>query len=194
MPACWGEDTYAGQKISNNRLSLSEIWSLRKHENLTTGKKYCGKEEKLLLRSNFPSSPQHVQYISNFKSPITYLLNVINRIIFFLNSANLICRGTDISKYFRESLGIRDNESRCICNRKLHRSRILGFSRGWAGLHLPPPPPNNLSIEWFSYWRFFSCSSCFVCASVVPCSVYACFLIVIPRLSFFWCLGRAHPR
>ena len=31
---------------------------------------------------------------------------------FFLNSATLICRGTDISKYFRESLGIRDNESR----------------------------------------------------------------------------------
>ena len=30
----------------------------------------------------------------------------------FLNSANLICRGTDISKYFRESLGLRDNESR----------------------------------------------------------------------------------
>ena len=32
--------------------------------------------------------------------------------LFFLNSANLICRGTDISKYFRESVGIRDNEGR----------------------------------------------------------------------------------
>ena len=31
---------------------------------------------------------------------------------FFLNSANLICRDTDISKYFREFLGLRDNESR----------------------------------------------------------------------------------
>ena len=31
---------------------------------------------------------------------------------FFLNSANLICRDTDISKYFRGSLGLRDNESR----------------------------------------------------------------------------------
>ena len=30
---------------------------------------------------------------------------------FFLNSANLICQNTDISKYFRESLGLRDNES-----------------------------------------------------------------------------------
>ena len=41
-----------------------------------------------------------------------HLLNVAVRFIFSLNSANLICRGTDISKYFRESLGIRDNESR----------------------------------------------------------------------------------
>ena len=32
--------------------------------------------------------------------------------LFFLNSAILICRGTDISKYLRESLGLRDNKSR----------------------------------------------------------------------------------
>ena len=31
---------------------------------------------------------------------------------FFLNSENLICRSTVISIYFRESLGVRDNESR----------------------------------------------------------------------------------
>ena len=31
--------------------------------------------------------------------------------LFFLNSANLICRDTDISYYFRESLELRDNES-----------------------------------------------------------------------------------
>ena len=37
---------------------------------------------------------------------------MVNQIIFFLHSANLICRGTDISKYFRDSLGIRDNVSR----------------------------------------------------------------------------------
>ena len=29
----------------------------------------------------------------------------------FLNSGNLICRNTDISKCFRESLRLRDNES-----------------------------------------------------------------------------------
>ena len=33
-------------------------------------------------------------------------------IYFFLNSANLTCRGKDISKYFREYLGLRNNESR----------------------------------------------------------------------------------
>ena len=31
---------------------------------------------------------------------------------YFLNSGNLICRSTDISMYFRESLGVRDNVSR----------------------------------------------------------------------------------
>ena len=34
---------------------------------------------------------------------------MVVQFIFFLNSANLTCRGTDISKYF---LGLRDNESR----------------------------------------------------------------------------------
>ena len=32
--------------------------------------------------------------------------------IYCLNSGILICRSTDISMYFRESLGVRDNESR----------------------------------------------------------------------------------
>ena len=44
-------------------------------------------------------------------SPITYIVvkcGCSNN--FFLNSANLICRGTDILKYLIESLGIRDNE------------------------------------------------------------------------------------
>ena len=57
-----------------------KIWSLPKHENLSTGKKNCGKEEKLL---NFSSFPQYFQYISNLKRPIhIFLLNVVNRIIF----------------------------------------------------------------------------------------------------------------
>ena len=100
--------------ISNNRLSLItaylevKILSLPKHENLTRSKKYFRKEEKLL----FSSFPQYFQYISNIKSAITYkFVNCGCSNYFFLNSENLICRGTDISKCFRESLGIRDNES-----------------------------------------------------------------------------------
>ena len=90
-----------------------KIWSLPKHENLTTCKIYCGKEEKLLLRSNFSPFPQYFQYISNFKSPdIHIFVKCVLSNYFFLNSANLICRSTDISKFFRESLGIRDNGSR----------------------------------------------------------------------------------
>ena len=93
-----------------------KIWSLLKHENLTTHEqvtKYCGKEEKLLLRSNFSSFPQNFQYISTgVKLHIhVHLLNVVVRFIFFLNSSNLICQGTGISKYFRESIGLRANES-----------------------------------------------------------------------------------
>ena len=37
--------------------------------------------------------------------------------VYFLNSGNLICRSTDISMYFRESLGVRDNESRLYINK-----------------------------------------------------------------------------
>ena len=67
----------------------------------------------MLLRSNFSSFPQYFQHISNFKCPITYTFVKCGcSIYFFLKSANLICRSTDISKYFRESFGIRDNESR----------------------------------------------------------------------------------
>ena len=109
---------YSWFSLSRTRLSRItaylevKIWSLPKHENLTTGKKYCGTEEKLLLRSNFSSFPQYFKYISNFKNLITYIfVKCVNRLIFFFNSANLICQGTDISKYFRESLGIRDIES-----------------------------------------------------------------------------------
>ena len=46
-----------------------------------------------------------------------HLLIVVVRFIVFLTSANLICRGTDISKYSRESLGLRDNESRLYVHR-----------------------------------------------------------------------------
>ena len=82
-----------------------------KHENLTIGNKILWKRGE--IRSNFSSFPQYFQYISNFRSQITYMSTFVKcdcSIHFFLKSANLICWGTDISKYFRESLGIRDNE------------------------------------------------------------------------------------
>ena len=69
---------YSWLSLSRPRLSRItaylevKIWSLPIHENLTTDGKYCRKEEKLLLRSNFSSFPQYFQYISNFKSPVTY--------------------------------------------------------------------------------------------------------------------------
>ena len=55
-------------------------------------------------RRNCSSFPQYFQYISNFKSPITYIFvqcGCSNYV--FLNSANLTCRGTDISfpQYFQ---------------------------------------------------------------------------------------------
>ena len=87
---CSCENKYSWLSLSRPRLSRItaylevKIWSLPKHENLTTGKKYCGKEEKLLLRSNFSSFPQCFHYISNFKNLLLhiYLLNMVNRIIF----------------------------------------------------------------------------------------------------------------
>ena len=69
---------YSWLSLSRPRLSRItanlevKIWSLPKHETLTC-KKYCGKEETLLLRSNFSSFPQYFQYISNFMSPITHI-------------------------------------------------------------------------------------------------------------------------
>ena len=41
-----------------------------------------------------------------------HLLNVVVQFIVFLTLSTLISRGTDISKCFSESLGIRDNKSR----------------------------------------------------------------------------------
>ena len=89
-----------------------KFWSQPKQENLTTGKKCCGKEEKFLLSTIF-----------SIYRPITYIFVKCGcSNYFFLNSANLICRGTDISQYFIESIGFRDNESRLyfsaiICKR-----------------------------------------------------------------------------
>ena len=68
----------------------------------------------MLLKAISPfSTIFFFKYISNFRNQITYsFVKCGTSIYFFLNFANLIglCKG--ISKYFRESFGLRDNESR----------------------------------------------------------------------------------
>ena len=51
-----------------------------------------------------------------------HLLNVVVQVIVLLTLSTLICRGTDISKCFSESLGIRDNESRLY---SIHFTNVL---------------------------------------------------------------------
>ena len=51
-------------------------------------------------------------YITSGVKLHIHLLSVFVQFIVFLTLSTLICRGTDISKCFSESLGIRDNESR----------------------------------------------------------------------------------
>ena len=62
-------------------------------------------------KGNLSSFPHYFIYISNFRSQITYSFVVVQFIV-FLTLSTLISQGTDISKCFCESLGIRDKESR----------------------------------------------------------------------------------
>ena len=56
-----------------------------------------------------------LMYISNLRSQITYSFVKFGCSIgIFLNSANLKCLSTDISKCFRGSLRLQDNEFDCI--------------------------------------------------------------------------------
>ena len=57
------------------------------------------------------------------------LIHLVN-VAVFLNSATLICRGTDISKCFKETLGIRDNESRLYFEK--HSSELRFGQLEWA--------------------------------------------------------------
>ena len=76
------------------------------------------KGEKLLLRSNFSSFSTIFSKSLRLGVKLTYsFLTCGCSIYFFLHFANLISRGTDISKYFREFLGLQDNESRLYVRR-----------------------------------------------------------------------------
>ena len=85
--------TLATSLISNNRLSWSENLALPKHENLTTCKKYYGKEKKLLgAISPLFHNIFNISLTSRVQLHI-YLLNVVNRISF-----PQFCK-SDMSKY-----------------------------------------------------------------------------------------------
>ena len=73
-------------------------------------------------RSNFSFFPHYFIYLfltSRVKLHID-LLNVDVQFIVFLTLSTLICRGTDISKCFSESLGFRDNESRLYIEKETY--------------------------------------------------------------------------
>ena len=65
------------------------------------------------MTSNLSPLPQYFQYISNQRSQITRSFVKFGCSIgIFLSFARLICRSTNISKCFRGSLRLRDNEGR----------------------------------------------------------------------------------
>ena len=97
---------------------------------MTTGNKIMWKREEIAPNEQFLlfSTLFYRIYISNFRSQITYsFVQCVVQFIVFLTLSTLICRGTDISKYFSEPLGIRDNESRLYLS--LSANRIIGYYR-----------------------------------------------------------------
>ena len=67
----------------------------------------------VLTWSNFSSFPQYFRYVSNFRSQFFIVIcKMWCSVYFCLKCANLICRGTNNSNYFRESLGLQNNENR----------------------------------------------------------------------------------
>ena len=94
----------------------------------------------------------------------------------FLNSAHLLCRSTDISKCFRGSLRLRDNESRLyLCFRSLNRpypvtANCKTFLRFWTIL---PISHHFLQSGLFSMVTVFSvnASDIFRTLSVGACLI-----------------------
>ena len=97
--------------LSLSRLRLSriivfvevKIFSLFLHGNLTTGNKILWKRGEIAPQEQFLLFLQYFNI--SLRSLVIYsFVKCGCSIYYFLNSANLICRCTDISKYFRESL------------------------------------------------------------------------------------------
>ena len=120
----FGGKIFSIQSTLVSRLCLSritaylevKIWPLFEYENLTTGNKIFWKRGE----SNFSSFSQYFQYICNFNNQTADSFVKCGCLIYFFSLSilqNLICRGTNISKYFRVSLGLWDNESQMYLNR-----------------------------------------------------------------------------
>ena len=80
------------------------------------------------MMRNFSSGAISPHFYNIFDIPLSsgvklhiHLLNIVVRFIVFLNSAKLICRDTNISKYFSESFGLRDNASRLFVFGSCHQ-------------------------------------------------------------------------
>ena len=98
-----------------------KIWSLFKHETMTTGNKIMWKGGEIAPQEQFFFSFPHYYiyiFLTSWVKLHIHLLNVVVQFIVFLTLSSLICRSTDISKCFSESLGIRDNGSRLYINLK----------------------------------------------------------------------------
>ena len=76
----------------------------------------------------------------------------------FLNSAHLICRSTDISKFFRGSLRLQDNESRLYSRIASHVVNILKNERNRRGKSLLTKLSHNkiCHVEYFRDPSLFS--------------------------------------
>ena len=90
-----------------------KIWSLFKHRNLTSGNKILWLRKEVAPQEQFLPFPTLFSiHISNKRSLITYSFVKFGcAVCIFLNSENLICRSTDISKCFRGSLQLHDYSS-----------------------------------------------------------------------------------
>ena len=90
--------------------------------NLTSGNKILWIKGEIAPREQYLPFPTIFSiYISKLRSLITYSFVKFGcAICIFLNSGNPICRTTDILKYFRGSLQLRDKESRLY----MHELRI----------------------------------------------------------------------
>ena len=100
--------------ISNNRLSRSENLvpvetqrASRRQQNIMEKRRNCSLGSISPLFHNIFNISLNLVVKLHIHS-----VKVFVRLIVSLSSANLICRSTDISKCFIESLGVRDNESR----------------------------------------------------------------------------------